>query len=36
MPNVLPPLEAAGFFEEGRLKDYYEDGLDEVHFRFNL
>ena len=36
MPSVLPPLEAAGFFEEGRLTDYYEDGLDEVHFRFNL
>jgi ribosomal protein S18 acetylase RimI-like enzyme len=36
MPGVLAPLEAAGFFEEGRLTNYYEDGLDEVHFRFNL
>jgi hypothetical protein len=36
MPSVSAPLEAAGFFEEGRLTDYYEDGLDEVHFRFNL
>jgi ribosomal protein S18 acetylase RimI-like enzyme len=36
MPSVLGPLEAAGFFEEGRLKDYYQDGLDEIHFRFNF
>ncbi len=36
MPSVLPPLQAAGFVEEGRLKDYYEDGIDEVRFRFNL
>jgi ribosomal protein S18 acetylase RimI-like enzyme len=36
MPSVLPPLQAAGFVEEGRLKDYYEDGIDELRFRFNL
>lgn len=36
MPSVLPPLQAAGFVEEGRLKDYYEDGIDELRFRFNI
>lgn len=36
MPSVLPPLEHTGFFEEGRLHDYYEDGVDEVHYRYNL
>jgi hypothetical protein len=36
MRSVLPPLQDAGFFEAGRLTDYYDDGVDEVHFRFNL
>lgn len=36
MPSVIEPLQVAGFFEEGRLKDYYEDGVDEVHYRINL
>jgi len=36
MASVLQPLGDVGFFEEGRLNDYYEDGVDEVHFRYNL
>ena len=36
LPSVIPPLSEAGFIEEGRLTDYYEDGIDEVHFRYNL
>lgn len=36
LPSVTQPLIDAGFFEEGRLDDYYEDGIDEVHFRYNL
>ncbi len=36
MPAVVAPLTQAGFVEAGRLRDYYEDGLDEIHFRFNL
>ena len=36
IPSIVEPLFKAGFSEAGRLKDYYEDGLDEVHYRFVL
>ncbi len=36
MDSVLQPLIMAGFFEEGRLRDYYKDGVDEIHFRYNI
>lgn len=36
IPSVVPPLNEAEFFEEGRLKNFYEDGVDEVHYRYNL
>lgn len=36
MVSVQEPLQAAGFIEAGRLSDFYEDGLDEIHFRLNL
>ncbi len=36
IPSVVEPLFKAGFSEAGRLKDYYEEGLDEVHYRFVL
>lgn len=29
-------LQSAGFMEEGRLRDFYEDGLDDVHFRYDI
>jgi len=39
-PSALNMVEeafkAAGFFPCGRLVDFYEDGLDEVHYRLNL
>ncbi len=36
MKSVVQPLTMAGFFEEGRLRDYYRDGVDEVHYRINF
>lgn len=36
MPQVEEALQAGGFFSCGRLIDFYEDGLDEAHYRFNL
>ncbi len=36
MKTVVQPLTMAGFFEEGRLRDYYRDGVDEVHYRMNF
>ncbi|MCP4697114.1 MAG: GNAT family N-acetyltransferase [Gammaproteobacteria bacterium] len=36
MPGVLPPLRDSGFKEEGKLSDYYEDGLHELRFRYIL
>lgn len=29
-------LQSAGFREDGRLKDFYEDGIDEIHFRYDI
>lgn len=34
--QLMNQLQTAGFVEEGRLRDFYEDGLDEVHFRYDI
>lgn len=34
--NVRKPLTAAGFVCEGTLQNYYEDGLDEVHYSYRF
>jgi hypothetical protein len=36
LPQVDEVLQEAGFRECGRLIDFYEDGIDEVHFRIDL
>lgn len=36
LPAIHRPLEAAGFTKVGQLADYYENGLDELHFVHNL
>lgn len=34
--ELLTLLQTAGFVEEGRLNDFYEDGLDEVRLRYDI
>lgn len=34
--RLIGLLQTAGFMEEGRLLDFYEDGLDDVHFRYDI
>ena len=36
LPQMEQAVEAAGFSNCGRLVDFYEDGLDEVHYRLDL
>ena len=36
LPQVDEVLQEAGFHECGRLSDFYEDGIDEVHYRIDL
>jgi len=36
LANVSPWMSAARFRMAGRLQDYYEDGVDELHFRYDL
>ena len=36
LPLIHKPLQAAGFKLVGKLKDYYEQGLDELHFVYDL
>ncbi|MEW6529290.1 MAG: hypothetical protein AB1473_00515 [Thermodesulfobacteriota bacterium] len=36
LPQVDEVLQEAGFRECGRLIDFYEDGIDEVHYRIDL
>jgi N-acetylglutamate synthase-like GNAT family acetyltransferase len=36
LPNAQSLLTKARFRMAGRLQDYYEDGVDELHFRFDL
>jgi len=36
LPIIEAPLQEAGFELSGRLSDYYEKGLDELHFTHNL
>jgi ribosomal protein S18 acetylase RimI-like enzyme len=36
LPLIHKPLQQAGFKYVGRLADYYEDGLDELHFAHEL
>ena len=36
LPMVHAPLREAGFENIGRLADYYEDGVDELHFVYYL
>ncbi len=36
LPLIHQPLQTAGFKYVGRLTDYYEDGVDEMHFVHNL
>lgn len=36
LPQVDGALQEAGFHECGRLIDFYEDGIDEVHYRIDL
>lgn len=36
LPLIHKPLQAAGFKFVGRLKNYYERGVDELHFSHNL
>ncbi|MFK7913241.1 MAG: N-acetyltransferase family protein [Pseudomonadales bacterium] len=36
LPLIHAPLQEAGFKYVGRLTDYYEDGLDELHFVHEL
>lgn len=36
LPQMEQAVEAAGFLNCGRLVDFYEDGLDEVHYRLDL
>ena len=36
LPLIHKPLRAAGFKLVGKLKDYYEQGLDELHFVHDL
>jgi len=33
--RVMGLLRNNGFFEEGRLRDFYEDGMDDIHFRYD-
>ena len=35
-PAVIALFKAAGFVDDGRLIDFYEDGVDEVRLRFDL
>ena len=35
-PQVVAPLEAAGFVLNGELKDYYRDGVGERHFVYRV
>jgi GNAT superfamily N-acetyltransferase len=34
--RVTRTLRQSGFMEEGRLTDFYEDGIDEIQFRYDL
>jgi len=34
--RVMSLFKSAGFVEEGRLEDFYEDGIDDVHFRYDV
>jgi ribosomal protein S18 acetylase RimI-like enzyme len=34
--RVMSLFKSAGFVEEGRLLDFYEDGIDDVHFRYDV
>jgi GNAT superfamily N-acetyltransferase len=36
LAGVETAFQAAGFVNCGRLVDFYEDGLDEIHYRLNL
>jgi GNAT superfamily N-acetyltransferase len=36
LPQMEQSVEGAGFSNCGRLVDFYEDGLDEVHYRLDL
>ena len=36
LPLIHRPLQQAGFKYLGEIKDYYEDGLDEMHFIFQF
>ena len=36
LPSIREPLKAAGFERVGELRDYYERGLDELHFSHDL
>ena len=35
-PRVASFFLGGGFYEEGRLKDFYQDGVDEIHYRLDL
>lgn len=34
--RVMSLFKSGGFQEEGRLLDFYEDGIDDVHFRYDV
>ena len=34
--RVMSLFKSAGFVDEGRLEDFYEDGIDDVHFRYDI
>ncbi|GAB4134831.1 MAG: hypothetical protein Tsb009_00330 [Planctomycetaceae bacterium] len=34
--RLMGLLQSCGFVEEGRLRDYYEDGMDDIHFRYDI
>lgn len=34
--EAISVFRSAGFMEEGRLVDFYEDGIDDVHLRYDI